>query len=157
MPRAARPIAQRDRPTLEEFLERLATAMERLEGEMRSVLESLDRLQDDFAWSLNNDPRRRDSWLPAAPIMHLTSMPRDPLAPDFGRRINKVEPKVMAALREQAKTRQDEDPARSPAWANSSDICFSESTQFSTTIPRTERKLPMMPKNNSQTTSPDIR
>lgn len=103
MPRAARPSARRDRPTLEGFLERLATALERLETEMRSVHESLDRLQDDFAWTLNNDPRRRDSWLPAQPIMHLTSMPRDPLAPDFGRRINKVEPKVMAALREQVK------------------------------------------------------
>ena len=110
MPRAARPSAQRDRPTLEECLERLARAMERLEGEMRSVGESLDRLQDDFAWSLNNDPRRRDSWLPAAPIMHLTSMPRDPLAPDFGRRINKVEPKVIATLREQAKALAKDEP-----------------------------------------------
>jgi hypothetical protein len=101
MPRTAGASPERDWPTLEEFLERLAAAMERLEAEMRSIHEVLDRLQDDFAWSMNNDPRRRDSWLPSAPIMHLTSMPRDPLASDFGRRINKVEPKILAALREQ--------------------------------------------------------
>ena len=109
MPRAAKPSAPRDRPTLEEFLERLATAVERLEGDMRSVRECLDRLQDDFAWSLSNDPRHRDSWLPAAPITHVTSMPLNPLAPDFGRRINKVEPKVMAALRDQAKASAKEE------------------------------------------------
>ena len=55
----------------------------------------------------------RDAAIPGfrrAPIMHLTSMPRDPLAPDFGRRINKVEPKVIATLREQAKTPAKDEP-----------------------------------------------
>ena len=58
-----------------------------------------------YAWVHGLSPSDiKPAPVPAAPIMHLTSMPRNPLAPDFGRRINKVEPKVLAALREQVKT-----------------------------------------------------
>ena len=43
----------------EELLERLVEAIERLEGESRILGETLDRIEDDLAWALKNDPRRK--------------------------------------------------------------------------------------------------
>ena len=82
--------------------------VERLEAEMRCIRETLDRLQDDFAWSLNNDPAREDTWRPASAPIHITSLARDPLAADFGERIDKVPAEELAALREQVAVEAEE-------------------------------------------------
>jgi hypothetical protein len=101
MAKSSQAVRQKSKPPPEqqELLERLVETVERLEGELRFIRETLDRIQDDFAWNLNNDPARQDSWLPASPPLQITSLPRDPLAPDFGERINKVTQDEQEALR----------------------------------------------------------
>ena len=106
-PQAAQPKPKPAAPT-EEVLDRLVETVERLEEDMRCIRETLDRLQDDFAWSLNNDPAREDSWRPASAPIHITSLARDPLAADFGERINKVTAEELAALREQVAAEAEE-------------------------------------------------
>lgn len=81
MPRTTQTKQQKTQspPQQQELLERLLQTVERLEGELRCIRETLDRIQDDFAWALDNDPARQNSWRPAPPPMHITSLPRDPL------------------------------------------------------------------------------
>ena len=98
----------------QEILNRLVETVERLEAEMRCIRETLDRIQDDFAWSLNNDPTREDTWRPASPPVHISSLPRDPLASDFGERINQVTADELAASREQ-EVAEDEEKAKPQA------------------------------------------
>lgn len=59
----------------------------RIDGldELSAIREALDGIRDDVAWWLNN--HRREQWLPVQPI---TSMPLDPLAPDWAQRLNTV-------------------------------------------------------------------
>lgn len=52
--------------------------------ELSAIREALDGIRDDFAWWFNN--HRREQWLPMQPI---TSMPIDPLAPNWAERLNK--------------------------------------------------------------------
>lgn len=98
----------------QEILDRLVETAERLEAEMRCIRETLDRIQDDFAWSLNNDPVREDTWRPASPPVHISSLPLDPLASEFGKRINNVTADELAASREQ-EVAEDEEKANPPA------------------------------------------
>src|SRR5437867_10336154 len=84
----------RDRPAKDtDALERIADAVEKLAGEVEILRGIIDRLQDDFAWALNNDAFGRAdlSHKPALP-MHVTSMPLDPLAPDWQERVNRFRP-----------------------------------------------------------------
>ena len=69
--------------------ERLAVAVELPTEEVHILREIVDRLQDDLAWALNNDRFRTR---PASSPMHITSMPANPLAPDFGEHINRYRP-----------------------------------------------------------------
>jgi hypothetical protein len=67
----------------------LITAVEALRCEVQVLREVLDAIRDDFAWALKNRAFRCDGMPPA---FHLTSMPADPLAADFGERINRLKP-----------------------------------------------------------------
>ena len=101
MAKSPHAVRQKSKPPPEqqELLERLVETVERLEGELRFIRETLDRIQDDFEWNLNNAPARQDSWLPASPPFRITSLPREPLAPEFRERINKVTQDEQNALR----------------------------------------------------------
>ncbi|HET6884200.1 MAG TPA: hypothetical protein VFI31_28865 [Pirellulales bacterium] len=63
--------------------ERVIVNIDGLE-ELTAIRESLDGIREDFDWWLKN--HRREQWLPMQPI---TSMPVDPLAPDWAERLNR--------------------------------------------------------------------
>jgi hypothetical protein len=80
-------MAKAKAPPESDILQRLVDAVDRLANEVQVMRQVIDEIRDDFAWGLNNDafrqaPRR------TVPPMVLKSMPLDPRAPDFGRRIN---------------------------------------------------------------------
>jgi hypothetical protein len=76
-----------------DVLERIAEAVEKLVGEVEILRAIIDRLQDDFAWALNNDAFRGSSLrCERSPPIHITSVPRDPLAPDWHERVNRFRP-----------------------------------------------------------------
>src|SRR5438105_853037 len=89
---------QADKPAKDvDGLERLAEAVEKLAGEVEILRGIVDRLQDDFAWALNNDAfRREDIHRESVMPLHLTSMPLDPLAPDWHERVNRFRPEDLA-------------------------------------------------------------
>jgi len=77
-------------------VERLASAVEKLAGEVGILREIVDRLQDDLAWALNNDVFRREHHhREPVPPMQLISMPLDPRAPDWNERINRIRPEDL--------------------------------------------------------------
>jgi hypothetical protein len=76
-----------------EVLERIAEAVEKLAGEVEILRGVIDRLQDDFAWALNNDAFRGSAFRQErSPPFHITSMPLDPLAPDWHEQVNRFRP-----------------------------------------------------------------
>jgi hypothetical protein len=89
-------MAKTPKPAGNEVLERIADAVEELAGEVETLRGIIDRLQDDFAWALNNDafrgetPRRE-----RCPPLHITSMPLDPLASDWHERVNRFRPEDL--------------------------------------------------------------
>lgn len=79
---------------LQAIVERLDDAVGRLEAEMRCLRNAVERVQDDIDSVLANDNRRQErSSMRSATPMHITSLPRDPLDPNFGERINRVMPR----------------------------------------------------------------
>ena len=86
-------LATRDReaPPATDEIHELRSAVERLADEVRVLRQVLDDIRDDFAWALNNAEKFR--YVPG--IHPLTSMPKDPLAPDFGERINRFAAKDL--------------------------------------------------------------
>lgn len=82
-------------------IERIGEAVENLAAEVESLRGALDCVQDDVAFALENDTlrRRKAHGEPAFP-MHITSMPRNPLAPDFGKRLNRVRPEDLPSEEE---------------------------------------------------------
>ena len=70
-------------------LERLIEVVE----EDADQIEVLDEIREQFQWAVRNAERFR---CPAS-VVHLTSMPADPLAPDFGKRINRFSAKDLPA------------------------------------------------------------
>jgi hypothetical protein len=81
-------------------LERIAEAVEKLAGEVEILRGIFDRLQDDFAWALNNDAfRREDIHRESVQPMHITSIPLDPLAPDWHERVTAFGPRTSPKRR----------------------------------------------------------
>jgi hypothetical protein len=82
---------QVDKPAKDmDALERIAEAVEKLAGEVEILRGIIDRLQDDFSWALNNDAFRREEFpRERGSPLHITSMPLDPLAPDWHDRVNR--------------------------------------------------------------------
>lgn len=77
--------ADRAPPAASDEVRELRAAVERLADEVNVLRRVLDELRDDFAWALNN----RDQFRCAGAMSPLTSMPKDPLATDFGERLNR--------------------------------------------------------------------
>jgi hypothetical protein len=76
---------QADKPAQDaNALESIAEAVQKLKREVESLRGVIDRLQDEVAWAFDNDTFRRGKARSESAIpMHITSMPRDPLAPDW--------------------------------------------------------------------------
>src|SRR5437773_11660783 len=78
-------------------LERIAQTVEKLAGEVEILRGIIDRLRDDFTWALNNDAfGREDLHRESGPPLHITSMPLDPLAPDWHERVNRFRPEDIS-------------------------------------------------------------
>src|SRR2546422_176150 len=85
------PMAKRPDPAddpsgkLSDKVDDLTAAVEKLSDRVGILCDLVDRLRDDYSWALNNIDR-----LPCASSSYpLTSMPKDPLAADFGQRLNR--------------------------------------------------------------------
>ncbi|HUY87323.1 MAG TPA: hypothetical protein VMV10_01180 [Pirellulales bacterium] len=70
-----------DGNSIEHLVEKLAG----VEWELAGIRQILDAIRDELAWWQKNS--RSDEWTPVQPI---TSMPRDPTAPDWAERLNRL-------------------------------------------------------------------
>lgn len=76
-------------------LETVAQNSEAITEEIKIIRETIDRLQDDVDWAINNREEFRRA--PTPPCTRLTSIPLDPCAADFGERINTAaQPEAVA-------------------------------------------------------------
>lgn len=71
-------------------VERLIEAVEDAAAQLRVLRDVLDEVREDFQYAVRNGKFQS----PPA-VFHLTSMPVDPLAPDFGARLNCVKPEDL--------------------------------------------------------------
>ena len=76
---------------LPEKIDELKGAIERVGDELSVLREVLDEVMELLGWAMNNSDRFHCT----SPYVPLTSMPRDPLAPDFGERINRLSGKDL--------------------------------------------------------------
>lgn len=69
---------------------RLTAAVDALREEVRVLRDVIDEIRDDLTWACNN----ADTFRCRAPrhVVHITSMPKDPCDPDFGKRVNQYTP-----------------------------------------------------------------
>lgn len=58
-------------------------------GHIEMLYQVLDEIREDFQWAVRNDKFRHEGADEWRPVTHITSMPKDPCAPDFGARINR--------------------------------------------------------------------
>lgn len=86
---------------------RVAEALERIAEELGAIGETMDRIRDDLGWALNNEAFRSPP-----PLCPLTSMPKDPLADDFGERLNAVSPDDVPADVQDADASSPTSPTR---------------------------------------------
>lgn len=83
---------------IEQQTEQLQTLNEQLPAlkeEVRVLRQVLDEIKDEIAWLLNNREEFRCQRPSERPVMHITSMPKDPLAEDFGERVNRYTAKDL--------------------------------------------------------------
>jgi hypothetical protein len=88
---------QTDRTTGDaKALERIVDTVDKLAKEVESLCSVIHGVEEDVASALDNakPPRSKAQGESAFP-MHITSMPRDPLAPDFGKRLNRFRPEDL--------------------------------------------------------------
>ena len=89
----------------------LTAAVEQLRQQVEVLTDVLDQVRDDLNWAINNCEEFRSS---PSYIMHITSMPADPLAEDFGERVNRfsardLPPELQASPRPPAEPVQQGD------------------------------------------------
>lgn len=63
----------------------VAEALDRLSDELTVLRDVLDEIRSELQWANRN--REDGPWKPAP--VHITSMPRDPTAPDWAERLNR--------------------------------------------------------------------
>lgn len=76
-------------PSVAQELAELRKAVDQLSQRVHVLIHALDDLCEEVQWR-NNQARDRHGYRP--PPMIVTSMPKDPLAPDFGERLNRFKP-----------------------------------------------------------------
>ena len=72
-------------------IDELKEAIDRVGDELSVLRDVLDEIRELLGWAINNP----DRFCCTSPFVPLTSMPRDPLAPDFGERINRLSAKDL--------------------------------------------------------------
>lgn len=110
MPRPKQSMAPTSAPTEEQVaqltaaVQSLTQQVETLAGHVEIVHQVLDEIREDIGWALQNDSfstRRSDEWLP---VTHITSMPKDPCAPDFHERVNRFSAKDLPLQQQEDST-----------------------------------------------------
>jgi hypothetical protein len=71
--------------TLTQQVEALSGHVDTLAQRIQILTLAVDDVREELGWALNNDKFRGEP----PPPMHITSLPRDPLAADFGEQINR--------------------------------------------------------------------
>lgn len=79
------PIAMNKNRSPGEFDDSLVVSLDQLRQELTVLRMVLDEIRDQLEWANQN---RDDSPSPPIPFRQLTSMPRDPCAPDWAERLN---------------------------------------------------------------------
>lgn len=100
MPRAtktppAEPTGDDCLRTLDDKIDALTSAVERLANEMRVIRDIAAEMHECFEWAVQNDKFRCEP----PHVTHLTSMPKDPTDAAFGAKINAVPPAELDRLR----------------------------------------------------------
>jgi hypothetical protein len=72
---------------LRDAIDDLTHVMSRIADHLQVIGETLDEIRDDLGWAINN---RDEFKSPPAHIVHITSMPRDPCDPAFGKNVNRI-------------------------------------------------------------------
>lgn len=88
--------AKTHEPITDERIQDLEYRMQRLQETMEVLIGSIDEFREDLVHTFRNLPDQ----LP--PPIHIHSLPVDPLASDFGDRINAIPPEIMDRLRREA-------------------------------------------------------
>jgi hypothetical protein len=70
----------------------LTATVEKLTQEVRVLRDTIDELREDLRWAINN---REEFRCQPRHVVHITSMPLDPLAKDFGKRVNRFTAKDL--------------------------------------------------------------
>ena len=91
VPRARKQSPATQTETGAEAMSRLADGVERVGDELRVVRDVLDEVREEFVWAVRNDRFRCPPH-----IVHLTSMAANPLAADFGERLNRLKPEDLS-------------------------------------------------------------
>jgi hypothetical protein len=76
-------------PQLSDTVKDLTVQVEQLSRRLDLLYGMLDEVRGDLAWALQNDTLGRAKNGESLPVIHITSMPKDPCAPDFGERVNR--------------------------------------------------------------------
>ena len=89
----------------------LVDAVRDLTAEVRVLRDAIDELREEVQYAANNlfDPRE-----PPLPHRRITSMPKDPLADDFGERINAYTPEDLPTDAPDEPAESDRPPNRPP-------------------------------------------
>lgn len=74
-------------------VESLATQVEALASQVEVLRQVLDEIRDDFQWALQNDKLRSSHGHHGSPVVHITSLPKDPCTEDW--EINRVKPEDL--------------------------------------------------------------
>ena len=92
MPRKPKSTAGERTPIAGDCVERLVEAVQTLTEEVRVLREAIDELREEYGWAARNavgDEFHR-------PVMHISSLPKNPCATDFGERINRIMPEDIS-------------------------------------------------------------
>jgi hypothetical protein len=87
MPRSKPAPPSATEPASSDQVERLIEVMEDVAAQLQVLRVVLDEIRTDFQWAVQNDKFRSR---PA--VFHLKRMPADPLASDFGERLQRSTP-----------------------------------------------------------------
>ncbi len=104
--------------SLQDGLEHAVEVMREQTEEIGTLRDSIDEIRELFQWALNNDKIER------APPFYLTSMPLDPLAPDWSARVNGVTRSIFDAYKPGANEPAKEPDAITPPLAQPIDEPF---------------------------------
>ena len=109
MPRLEKPASTATVPAASDQIERLIEAVNRVADHLQVLHNVMDDIRADFQWAVRNDAFHSPS-----PVgVPFTSMPVEPLASDFGDRLNRCTPENLPMTDEEPELTSS--PARPPS------------------------------------------